>query len=298
MSTYTDIPIRKNIKTSIDLIAQLINSYRLSGESLASFKERVLDNYIHGANTTYEGLYNGINRELGLDAHTKGVLIDVMRDSDGLPLNELAGIEVSTRYLTLYSDHASGTVQSQLDLYERGISYFVSDLQTQIENTSGWEAVLVGLDNFDKSASLLRQTSMKHIRGHRLKASQIQNLNELLVVGNFLTGDIRFSSQSGITTETTTMPTSPEEFMVDYNNNILFLGQVAIGTVTFTYQELPLFLKWSPVTINSFKDNEFLDLITEQVRDEDDLIIDGIPTPDGAEYINELLSVVPQFWGE
>lgn len=298
MSTYTVTPTKKNIRTSVDLIGQLINLYRLPGEGLSSFKERILDNYIHGANATYQGLYNGINRELDLDAHTKGILIDVARDGDGLPLNNLAGVEISTRYLTLFSDHVAGTQQAQFDLYERGVSYFVSDLQSQIGGVSGWESVMVGLDNFDKSRSFLKQSSLKTISSYTLNASQVQNLNDVLSNGNFVTGDIRFSIDSQITTEVFAMPTQPNEFMVDYNNNILFLGQIPVGTVTFSYQAFPLFLKWSPITINSFKDSEFLDLITEQVRDEDDLVIDGIPTPRGAEFINELLSVAPQFWGE
>ncbi|MHA2062803.1 MAG: hypothetical protein ACXABY_00240 [Candidatus Thorarchaeota archaeon] len=298
MSTHSATPQRKNIRTSADLIGQLINIYRLPGEGLAAFKERVLDSYIHGANSTYEGLYNGINRELGLDGHTKGILIDVERDSDGHPTNALAGLEVSTRYLTLYSSHLAGTVLSQIDLRERGVSYFVSDLSAQIDSIAGWESVLVGLDDFDKSYSLLQQSSLKTIRGYTLKTSRVQNLNDVLLNGYFLTGDILFSLGSGVRNEVTVMPAESDEFLVDYDENILHLGQVTTGTVTFQYQKLPLLVKWSPVTINSFKDNEFMDLITEQILDEDQLTVDGIPTSKGAEYINELLSAAPQYWGE
>jgi hypothetical protein len=298
MSTHTATPTRKNIRTSVDLIAQLLNVYRLPGESLASFKERVIDNYIHAANTSYGGLYNGINRELGLEAHAQGILIDTERDADGAALNTLVGVEVSTRYITLYSNHAEGVVQRQLDLRERGVSYFVNDLSTQLDSESGWESVLVGLDDFDKSAGLQRVSSLKTIRGYSLVQSRVQNLNGELLQGNFLTGSVLFSPETDINTEVVVDPSAPNEFMVDYNENVIFLGKIVTGTITFQYQQLPLFLKWSPVTINSFKDGEFMDLITEQILDEDQTTIDGIPTPCGAEYINELLSVAPQYWGE
>jgi hypothetical protein len=298
MSTHTGTPTKKNIRTSVDLIGQLINLYRLPGEGLAVFKERVLDNYIHGANSTYQGLYNGINRELGLDGQTKGILIDCDRDVDGNPVSSLVGIDVTARYLTLYSDHDAETTQVQFDLRERGVSYFVSDLITLIDNTTGWQAVSVGLDDFDKSSSLLQQSSMKYLRGYPLKASRAQNLGDVLLDDYFIVGDVLFSLNTGIVNEVTVMPSQANEFKVDYTNNVLFLGQITTGTVTLQYQKLPLLLKWSPITINSFKDEEFLDLITEQVQDEDLSVIDGIPTPVGAEYINELLSVAPQYWGE
>jgi len=298
MSTHTAIPTRKNIRTSVDLIGQLINLYRLPGEGLAEFKERVLDNYIHGANATYQGLYNGINRELGLDGHTRGILIDCDRDLDGNPVSSLVGLDVTTRYLTLYSDHDSDTVQAQFDLHERGVSYFVTELITLIDNTTGWQAVSVGLDDFDKSSSLLQQSSMRYVHEYGLKTTRVQNLSDVLLDDYFITGDVMFSSETGIVHEVTSMPSQASEFKVDYTNNVLFLGQITTGTVTFKYQKLPLLVKWSPITISSFKNEEFLDLITEQILDEDWNVIDGIPTPEGAEYINELLSVAPQYWGE
>lgn len=299
MSTYTGTPTRTNIRTSVDLIGQLINMYRLPDESLAQFKERVLDNYVHGANATYEGLYNGINRELGLDAHLNGLFVDVVRDVDGLPINSNLGLEVSSRYLTLYSDHESKTVQASFDLHDRNDSYFIGNLETNINSTAGWEAVFVGSDGtYKQSSKLLRQSSLKYIRNYRLKASQVQNLNDRLINGNFLAGSVAFSTDSKIDTEVFTIPTSPSEFMVDYNSNVIHLGQMTTGYLTFSYQEFPLLIKWSPITIHSFKDEEFLDLVTEQIVDGDGLTVDGVPTVKGAEYINELLSIAPSYWGE
>jgi hypothetical protein len=135
-------------------------------------------------------------------------------------------------------------------------------------------------------------------RNYGLKATLANNLSHLLQAGNFLTGSLVFSQNSRITTEVFSTPSNREEFYVDYNNAIIYTATIPIGTVLFQYQQFPYFAKWSPVSINSFKDEEFLNLITEQVENENEIIENGIPTQDGAELINELLSVSPQYWGK
>jgi hypothetical protein len=297
MSTFTGVPERKNIRTSLDLIAQLINIYRLPGEKLSSFKERVLDNYIHPGAVTYTGLYNGIARELGLDAHSRGVLIDVERDSLGLPLNNTAGLEITPKFFTLYSDHALASQQVQFDLYDRTDSFFISTLINQINATSGWEAVNVGLNEFAHSSKLQQLTSLNTVRAHPLDASKVNNFVDEIESGNYLTGDILFSAANGINKQVTVPPTAENEFMVDYDNSVIFTGQIPTGTLTFQYETLPILVKWSDISLNSFLNDEFMDLITEQIENEDNVIVDGIPTQEGARYINNLLAVHRQYWG-
>ena len=182
MNSYTGTPVRRNVATTVDLIGQLLALYRLPGESLSSFKERILDVCINPAGVPYERLYSGIARELGEDAHTRGLLIDTARDADGLPLDTLVGLEVSARYLRLFSEHETETELAAFDLWDRGTAYFVYQLVQQIVNTPGWDAIAIGLDDYTKSYNLQHVTSRKAIRNHILRGSRVNSLSELLVM--------------------------------------------------------------------------------------------------------------------
>jgi len=64
MTSY--IPSKTITRTSLDEIGSLLDIPRIPGESLPDYSRRLYDTYINRASSTYEGLINGINRELGL----------------------------------------------------------------------------------------------------------------------------------------------------------------------------------------------------------------------------------------
>jgi hypothetical protein len=59
-------PEKFNTVTSADEIGMLQDIERISGESLLSYKKRILESSTKISNSSYSGLINGINRELGL----------------------------------------------------------------------------------------------------------------------------------------------------------------------------------------------------------------------------------------
>lgn len=298
MSTYTGVPQRTNRETSIDLIGQLIDLYRLPGESLVSFKARILDQYVNRSNCSYGGLINGINRELDLDAQTTGILVDIRRDADGLPLNKGLGISITSRYCSLYSDHVGGAVSHQFDLHDRADSYFLTDLLSHINAITSFEAVMVGTDNFDLSSHLENLSSLRlRLKEPTLAMSKMHRLYSI-DTGNFIVGDLVFDQKTGLTEEVLSLPTQSQQFMVDYDYGVVWTSRFIEGTISYRYQRLPLFIRMSPISLYRFKDPEYLTLVTEQILDEDSNVVNGIPTVEGADKINELLGVVPMYWGE
>lgn len=297
MSTHTGIPTRYNKETSVDLIGEYINLHRLPGETLIELKARILDSYINPANSTYDGMVNGVNRELGLQGE-KGIIIDVARDANDLPISRGLGVEVTTRYLTLYSDHVAGTILAQYDLRDRSDSYFLIDLLTKINSHSQFDVITYGTENYDKSAHLAHTNSMKLTLRQPLK--QGSRLHRLLNVEeyNYVVSDLVFDTNMGLTTEVLTTPASDEEFMVDYDHGALWTHRPLGGQVTYWYQKFPLMIRWSPVLISRLKDDEYLDVITQQVLNEDRELVDDIPTYEGADMINEILAAAPMYWGE
>ena len=72
MAKYTPTPIV--VRTPLDEHGSLLDISRIAGEDLVNYSERLFDAYANRASSTYEGLLNGINRELNLDRRD---LIDI-----------------------------------------------------------------------------------------------------------------------------------------------------------------------------------------------------------------------------
>ncbi|MDD3412422.1 MAG: hypothetical protein PHY47_00315 [Lachnospiraceae bacterium] len=60
-------PEKFNLVTSVDDVGAITDISRITGEDLFSYKKRVLESSQRIANSSYQGLINGINRELGLE---------------------------------------------------------------------------------------------------------------------------------------------------------------------------------------------------------------------------------------
>ena len=65
MAKFTPSPIV--IRTALDEHGSLLDISRIPGENLVSYSKRLFDTYANRASSTYEGLINGINRELDLE---------------------------------------------------------------------------------------------------------------------------------------------------------------------------------------------------------------------------------------
>lgn len=65
MAKFTPEPIV--IRTPLDEQGSLLDVTRIAGEDLVSYAERLFDAYANRASSTYQGLLNGINRELDLE---------------------------------------------------------------------------------------------------------------------------------------------------------------------------------------------------------------------------------------
>ena len=60
-------PEKFNVVSTADEIGALLDISRIVGEDLYAYKKRVLDSSKNPANSTYQGLINAINRDLGLE---------------------------------------------------------------------------------------------------------------------------------------------------------------------------------------------------------------------------------------
>ena len=94
-------PVTHNVIGPLDELGQLVNLARLDGESFKNYKHRVLDTYVHRASATYQGLINGITRELGLLQFDALTISAKSSGSTGLP--ESPRIVVASNEVILYN---------------------------------------------------------------------------------------------------------------------------------------------------------------------------------------------------
>jgi len=143
---YTPTPLV--IRSAIDEIGSLLDVDRIPAEDLASYSKRLYDTYANRASSAYEGLINGINRELGLE---KTECIEVsIRDIGAAALD--ANIVLTSSTLTDNNSFtnlidgtsviAVGTIltdttQSWIPSYLRGYKLKIDTVEYEIiDNTS------------------------------------------------------------------------------------------------------------------------------------------------------------------
>lgn len=319
MSTVTGQTTQQvNVTTSLDRIGQLINLHRLPNEDLKTFKLRVLDNYIHPANASYGGLYNGISRELGQAAYTGGIIIDVER-IDGVPtVSSNFSLSVDERGILANSPAAEAlSFQSTWDrwsekrwedpnfdyivTWDRTDSYFLIDLLIQLNAIAGLEVISWGTaKDYDKSQYLKKITSVQALYNVPLNGTNLQTFYTQLTDSNWIT-DVVFSQNSGITTEVDDIEdlTQCDEFAVsNFGRTVHTLSPPIVGSMDILFSAFPLIIPMSTVEISALADPDTMDILTEQNLDVFGDNQDGILSVTGADYANELLSVVPMYWGE
>ena len=111
MTTYT--PTTTTVRSNLDEIGVPYNVDRLPGETLPSYSERLLDTFLNRGSSTYTGLINAINRELGLSQE------DVLR----INIKSIFNLEKS--YCSLYSSRTI-SVTYILDYIVDGVNVIAS----------------------------------------------------------------------------------------------------------------------------------------------------------------------------
>ena len=310
MPIFVNQPNQVQTTSPMDRIGQLINLHRLPGESLKSFKLRILDVYIHKANSSYRGCYNGISRELGVGAYTQGIVIDVQRDANGIPTSNTLSVNINSKRIEFIT--LEGTTELYVDIQNRNQGgYFIHELISTVAAASvPFEIVTWGDDvDWHKSSYLQRLSSRKKARRIPLRNTRLHTYYNLLDVGNWLY-DVIFSVGSNIVNEVSDLDflVGGSYYVNTHRRTIHTFDFPASANVSFTYEAFPLVVPLGDMSIHSFEDSFFIDTVAHQqelthstgaVDPWEGLpVTDETPTVRGADYINELLSVAPMYWGE
>ncbi len=290
------VPEARSTFNEFDSFGALLGLDRLAAENNADYKKRLLDVYVHRANSTYSGLINGITRELGLELF---VPVTFTLETS-LPGGAQPAIAFKDNRFIVYLDHVAGTVEMDLDRSNpEGDIYTVQQLVTYINAESDlYTATLTsGTPDFTLTDCITSSTSVQQITAETVPLSPVFTLKN----ANVLEGTLVFSDFTNFIEEVGSQAAvnGPGKYYVDYTTG--FVASYGIATqgsvVRYKHSVSPFAPVASPVIIRNLQSDEFKSKMFEQIVHPDGTTSHGIPTEFGAEIINELMSVVPVYWG-
>jgi hypothetical protein len=286
----TYYPVEHRVYNELDSHGDLLGLHRLESERNPEYKARLFDVFVNRASSSYEGLINGITRELGLSMYEPMSVV--------VPSGAAIVFEETKCYL--YSDYENGTLLDTLDRFDQdSSSYTISGLVDTINNTGSFTATLLDTTQANKrSMTIMNQSSVKLVTREEIgnTGARISLQNQNLIEG---TVSVQSNSLRRRVANQSKLVESGD-YLIDLENGIVFTVGIASGdtVISYQYKENTLTVKSSPVIIHDLQSDDFSTKMYEQVVNEDGDIADGLPTYLGADIINELMSVFSTNWGE
>jgi hypothetical protein len=274
-----------------------ISLARLRGETNWEYKRRILDVFSHQANSSYKGMIHGITRGLGLSLFQP---ISIWTKLDP-QTNQFAApdpyIKFDGVYLHLYSDFESDELVS-INRYQPGGNYEHITRLVDIINTSVFfgAAIEPGIDPYTRSMTILNQSNRVQFSEDIQRSTKFKLEKDKLV-----SGSVRFSDDSFLTNEVASEDRLARsgDYYIDYWNGIIAIYVVPSFNVVIYYDYIEdSFKPWaSPIILHSVSNENFRAAMFDQILQDNGTFAHGLPTRLGSDIINELLSIVPLYWG-
>lgn len=295
MPTYTLTPEQHPIFNEFDQHGLLLGLSRLENEKNAKYKQRLMDVMVHRAGSSYQGLINGITRELGLKI-VDVMLIEPVLDINGDPLVPNPGVVFQETKCTLYNDFTTDDVLLVIDRFEPlGGSFTLATLADTINATGYYTATLLYDANENaRSMTIFNQTSIGIVPSEDISG---KGLRVRLDNVNLIPGTISVTSPNLIIRKSSPNNLGQGEYYVDEVSGTVFTNQVpADGSlIRYKYRNDSFVVQASPVILHNLQSADFKTKMFEQIGNGEP--VNGLPTHLGADIINELLSVFPSNWG-
>jgi hypothetical protein len=299
-TSYT--PQSHAIWNEFDKLGLLLGLSRLPDEKNAEYKQRLLDVFVHRSDSTYQGLINGITRELGFSLYEAMTIKPIIK-GDGSALAPNPGIVFKDTkcYIYLNVDETEEDPSFTFDRFDHsGDSFTYRELIQNIEDTGYFNIELIdGVNENTRSMSIFNQKSIKLISAESInKGGSIISLeNDNLIPESF-------NLISSNLTERVTVQEElilSNQYYVDFAAGVVYTTQVpsSDSRVRYKCRNDDFSVMASPVILLNLQSSDIQTKMFEQVAaidGSDD--INGAPTAFGADLINELLSISGIAWGE
>lgn len=283
------IPIEHRVYNEFDSHGDLLGLGRLTSERNPEYKSRLFDVFVNRSGSSYRGLINGITRELGLSMYEP---ITIITPTNGAIIFE------ETKCI-LYSDFANQTVLKTIERFNVDAEgYSIQNLVDAINTTSTFSATILNSTQADKrSMTIINQSSIKLVIDEPIG---ISGARITLKNRNLIEGTISIRSENlirRVSLEANLRQSG--DYLIDTSNGIILTVGVASGDsiIRYQYREDEFKPISSPIIIHNLQSTDFQTKMYEQILDENNNEVNGLPTYLGADIINELMSVFPTNWG-
>lgn len=289
----------RNVFNQFDEHGLIVGLNRLQGETNWEFKRRILDVFVHRANSSYRGLINGITRELGLELFFPIIINPKINLTDGSFFAPDPYIQFDGVWLYLYSDYRNNVLDFKIDRFMPGGNFeLLRRLVDFVNKTTFFEAGLIA-DNYEnlRSMTLVNQSNRIRIIGESVvPTTKVKLKNERIVPGSITSNDFTVFRKE---VNNMSLLTTPGTYYVNYRKGIITFSQIpSIGTsIDYSYNVYPFIPLASPVILHDINNDNFKVEMFEQVVKQDGIIVNGLPTELGVDIINELMTVYPMYWG-
>lgn len=295
MASYT--PSVHQVFNEFDRHGLLLGLPRLEGEENSLYKQRLLDVMINRASSTYQGLINGITRELGLSITEVIRIVPVT--SGGITLLSTPAIVFENTKCYLYTDYSTGTLLATLDRWEiSGGVWTIGSLVDYINATGYFIATLLeDADEDSRSMTIFNQSSIGIVPIESIVGSAgrivLKNKNLINETISVVSPNLnrRVSSEAELA--------SAGDYFVDAVSGTVFatVAPAPGSSIRYKYRNDNFIVRASPIIIHNLQSDDFKTKMFEQILDEDGNSQNGKTTELGADIVNELMSIYAANYG-
>lgn len=292
MGTYT--PFRFDIPNGFDETGIGLGLNRLPGENLSTYRRRLLLEARDRSGPAEDQFIRSVGRKVG-EFDIPVFEVDVVRDSNEIPLAADPYIEITSTHVRAYSDWTNDTLDFEHNIVDRDDAYFLREIFTAFDSSTFFDiTVLDSAYTFRLSSHLRFDNTERFVRAEFLRESRANRL------ANDYVREIYPQAFQHFETEVNTLAEVDElgKYYIDYLNGVVFTFEFAAGIIAYKYREFPFRLWWQPVRSWPYNDAD------KTYRFNDDLISDetGSAAPlllnsEGARIANTVLIVHPLGWG-
>jgi hypothetical protein len=293
--SFRGAPVPNQVFNEFDYHGTLVGTKRLKDESNLSYKERLLDTYVHRASSSYRGLLNAVTRDLGYEFFSP-VSIKV---KDTVPATLFPKIDFVENVVYVWSDIYNKTLEMNIDRGEKTKpEYFLTHFIDTLNTSTSFEITL--LDStylWHRSDIIVNGSNTGSVVNQQLLSSQVNYLGNKFIYK----GSVVFQDRETFRSEVTSanLVNSPGKYHVDYSRGIItsFGIPVERSFLSYRYRIEDYRPEASPIIIRDINTEEFRKLMFVQNPQPDGIFTHGAPTEKGASIINEVLSVKESLWG-
>ena len=289
----------KNIFNSLDEHGVFLGLKRLNGEKNEDYKQRLLEVGVKKANSSYGGLINGMNRELGL-GYYDAITVTI---STPVTAGYVPAIVIDQATIKLYKDFYSLTIDKEIEVYDKNKTNSaskLSDVVTAINASTHFSATLIDASKQDEdSITLLHQDSNIEVPSETAPIANTFYLKN----PNVINGTISFSEISTFHTKVATTDLSimnNGEYNINYET-----GQVTVkttpsgsGVLSYKYMDIPFSMVASPVVLKNTNDPVFKTRLFDQSIAADGTQTSELPTSEYVSIVEEVMSARGLYWGK